>query len=209
MVLKRLCSAFLLCVLADAGIAADKLFRYKDAEGRVVINHTLPPELVTEGYEILSSSGQVLEVVPRTLSAEELANLSEEEQLKRKQDAQKEAQLAYDESLLLRYSDISDIEAARDRALKEFSIRISILKGNQIAIKRKVEREQEQAANIERSGRKVPELMSDNLLALQEELRVTEESIVLRESELEDVRASYQSDIDRFEVITKKFGFRR
>jgi hypothetical protein len=209
MVLKRLCSALLLCVLADAGIAADKLFRYKDAEGRVVINHTLPPELVTEGYEILSASGQLLEVVPRTLSAEELANLSEEEQLQRKQDAQKEAQLAYDESLLLRYSDISDIEAARDRALREFSIRISILKGNQIAIKRNVEREQEQAANIERSGRKVPELMSDNLKALQEELRVTEESILLRESELEDVRASYQSDMDRFEVISKKFGSRR
>lgn len=202
----RLYGLVMLLLLAQTSIASDKLYRYKDDKNHVVINHTLPPEVVEKGYEVLSSNGHVLQVVPRTLSAEEIESLSKEEKLKRQEEREREAQLHYDESLLLRYSDAVDIEAARDRTLKEFQIRISILKGNQFAVKRKMEGEQARAANIERSGRAVPQIMRDNIQAMQDELEVTQKKVIRREYELEQVQEQYNADIKRFKELKEKFG---
>ena len=45
----------------------------------------------------------------------------------------------WDESLLLRYSTVADIEAARERALRDLRIRLSILKGNKRSLKQQAE----------------------------------------------------------------------
>lgn len=207
--LGRLYGLVVLLLLADAGLAAEKLYRYKDTQGRVVINHTLPPEVVEKGYEVLSSAGYVLQVVPRTLTAEEIESLSKEEKIRRQKERESEAQLHYDESLLLRYSDVVDIEAARDRTLKEFKIRISILKGNQFAVKRKVEAEQARAADIERNGQAVPKIMLDNIQAMQDELEITQKKVILREYELEQVQEQYEADIKRFKELREQLDTRR
>lgn len=206
--LGRLYGLVVLLIVAQTGLAAEKLYRYKDTEGRVVINHTLPPEVVDKGYEVLSSNGYVLQVVPRSLTAAEIENLSKEEKVRRQQERDREAQLHYDESLLLRYSDVVDIEAARDRTLKEFKIRISILKGNQFAVKRKVEAEQARAADIERNGEAVPKIMLDNIQAMQDELEITQKTVILREYELEKVQEQYKADITRFKELKKQLGRR-
>ena len=41
-----------------------KLYRYRDAKGMVVIDDAVPPQFARNGYEVLNSSGQVIEVVP-------------------------------------------------------------------------------------------------------------------------------------------------
>src|SRR5690349_20432446 len=108
--------------------SSQKHYRYSDDKGVVVIDDAVPPQFSDYGYVILKSSGQVLEVVPRQLTAAELANLSDEEKAKRDAKAREEKQQLYDESLLLRYSDVTDIEAARERGLKELQIRLSIVR---------------------------------------------------------------------------------
>lgn len=198
----QLCSLVLLLCLAQWSMASvDKLYRYKDSKGRVVINHILPPEIVANGYEVLSSTGYVIQVVPRSLTAEEIESLTKEEKIKRQQEREREAQLRYDESLLLRYSDVLDIESARERTLREFNLRISILKGNQFAVKRKVEAEQARAADIERSGQTVPKIVRENIKAMQDELEITQKKVILREHELEKVKEQFSKDIDRFREL--------
>ena len=56
---------------------------------------------------------------------------------------------------MLRYSTIEDIEAARERALRDLRIRVSILKSNKRSLKQQVENYQAQAADLERSGKEV------------------------------------------------------
>lgn len=189
--------------------APQKLYRYRDAKGVVVIDDAVPPQFARNGYEILNSSGQVLEVVPRQLTAEELANLSDEEKAKRNAKALEEKQQIYDESLLLRYSDIADIEAARERGLKELQIRLSIVRGNMMQVKANLEREQQKAADIERGGRKVPDVMRENINALRNQIELSESDIELRKQEVEDLKAQYQQEIDRFRYLTEVKGYRR
>lgn len=197
------------CTVWINAATAGQLFRYKNAEGQVVIKDSLSKEAIQYGYEVLNDTGQVLEVVPRRLTEAERQALSDKEAEQRNAEEERQRQLEWDESLLRRYSEIADIEAARNRAVKELEIRVSILRGNMLALKRKVEAEQARAADIERRGRKVPESIMENLKVTREELESTEKSIDIRQVEIDAVRQSYQRDIDRFRYITEELGYRR
>jgi hypothetical protein len=190
-------------------VVAQKLYRYRDAKGVVVIDDAVPPQFARNGYEILNSSGQVLEVVPRQLTANELANLSDEEKAKRDAKAREAKQQTYDESLLLRYSDVSDIEAARERGIKELQIRLAIVRGNMMQVKANLEREQQKAADIERNGRNVPDAMRENIDAQRKQISLSESDIELRKKEVEELKGQYQQEIDRFRYLTEVRGYHR
>jgi hypothetical protein len=71
---------------------------------------------------------------------------------------------------MLRYSTVADIEAARDRALRDLQIRLSILKGNRRSLKQKVENYQAQAADLERRGMQVDVARLRTIEDLQSEI---------------------------------------
>jgi hypothetical protein len=52
--------------------------KYKDDQGREITGSRVPAEFVKNGYQVLNERGQVIEVVQRTLTAEERAAQSEQ-----------------------------------------------------------------------------------------------------------------------------------
>jgi len=195
--------------VASGQAQSGKLYRYKGAHGQTVIDGAVPPEFARNGYEVLNAAGQVIEVVPRQLSAEELANLSVEEKAQRAAKENEAKQQAYDESLLLRYSDVTDIEAARGRSIKELDIRVAILRGNMMQVKANLEREQQRAADIERGGREVSKDTRATIDQLRKATEVSENDIEQRKREIDDVRNQYQKEIERFRYLTEVKGYRR
>ena len=191
------------------GFSQGYLYRYINDDGTTVINYSISPEFVRRGYEILNPDGTVFKVVPRTLTKDELANRSGEAYLAQVEAEEAERLRKWDKSLLLRYSTLDDIEAARSRALRELRIRISILRGNVSALKLRVEANQLQAANIERSGGQVPVAVVGAITALQGEITVTERSIDEREGEVDVVDQGFQRDIDRFALLLDRVELRR
>lgn len=188
---------------------ADKLYRYRNTEGNVVVDYRVPAEYVGRGYEVLNNEGVLLKVVPRELTEEE--KLAEDAQRKLENEAQAELERLrkWDESLLLRYSTVVDIEAARERALDDLRIRMSILKGNRRSLKQKVENYQAEAAEIERSGREVDERRLQNIRDLQSEISATERAIDDRQRDIEEVSTNFQEDIERFEQLQDMVELRR
>lgn len=189
--------------------AGNELYRYLNDRGIPVIDDNIPPEMVGRGYDVIRPDGSLIKRVPRQLNAEELllrntdesrARLKEEEQLRLQ---------AWDESLMLRYSDLDDIKAAQTRTMRDLKIRISILNSNLVAIKSQIEREQQKAADIERRGAIVPAELSRNIDILRLEIEDTEQSILVRKQEVESVRASYQRDMDRFKTLLGRVQMRR
>jgi hypothetical protein len=189
--------------------AADYLYRYINDEGVTVINYSIPPQFVHKGYEILNRDGSVYKVVPRTLSKEELANRSGDAYRERVEAEEAERLRKWDESLLLRYSSIEDVEAARDRALSELKIRISILRSNLRSLKSQVENNQARAADIERSGGTVPVELVGVIDGLRGEIVETERSVREREREMEVVNQGFQRDVERFASLLDKVELRR
>ena len=91
-------------VYAESG----KLYRYNDAQGRIVLNDRIPPELISNGYSILNRNGQVVKVVPRELTEEEIT-LRDGSKGERKQRALRAAQQEKaDQRLLTIFSNPED-----------------------------------------------------------------------------------------------------
>ncbi len=207
--LKALTAGLVLAFGASVVLSADYLYRYVNDEGVTVINYSIPPEYVHKGYEILNSDGTVHRVVPRSLTEEELADQSGEAYQAKVAAEEAERLRKWDESLLLRYSSIEDIEAARDRDLDALRIRISILRSNVRSLKSQVESNQQRAADIERRGEQVPVEVVAVIDGLRGEITETERSIEERTREMDVVRQGYQRDIDRFALLLDKVELRR
>jgi hypothetical protein len=200
--------ALLLPALHSYGDAGE-MYRYIDDQGKVAIGYHVPVEDVKRGYEVLNEDGMVIEVVPRELTEEERNDRDAQERLEAEATAEIERLRAWDESLLLKYSTVEDIEASRKRALSSLLINVSILKSNTRSLKQQVENYQAQAADIERRGGTVDVERLVAIEDLQSEIEATERSIAERNKETEVVEAEYQLDIQRFEQLLDIVALRR
>ena len=201
-------SLALLLVFATA-VEARQMYRYRNAEGVLVVDYQVPVEYAGAGYEVLNDEGIVIKVVPRELTEEERKAEDAEKKRQAAARAEEERLRQWDETLLLRYSSIEDIEAARDRALHDLQIRLSILKGNRRSLKQKVENYQAEAADMERRGIEVGMERLGAIESLQREIATTERSIADREADIEELAATYQLDIERFEMLQEVVELRR
>jgi len=186
-----------------------ELYRYRNAEGNVVVDHRVPPEYVADGYEVLSNRGIVLRVVPRTLSEEERAGFSEQQRLEAAAQEEAERLRKWDEILVLRYSSVADIESARDRALRDLRVRVNILQGNRHSLRQQVESNQSRAADLERRGSEVDAALTRAIADLQREIGVIERQIAEHEREVTQVEESFAADIQRFSLLEEAVLSRR
>ncbi|MCX2980019.1 hypothetical protein EYC98_03970 [Halieaceae bacterium IMCC14734] len=198
-----------LSVLPTLSYASGYIYRYLDDNGNVVVGHSIPAEYVDNGYEMLNSDYSVYKEFAPAPTAEEIASRTEAQKARIVAEREAERLQQWDESLLLRYSSIEDIEAARERALSELQIRISILKGNVRSLKAQVENNQTRAADVERRGGEVPEEILSAIDALRYEIDEAEKNIIERSREKEEVYAGFERDIGRFEQLLEKVEIRR
>jgi hypothetical protein len=179
-----------------------RLYRYINNDGVVVVDWQIPAEYIAKGYQVLNEQGIVIDRV------EPLAEGVDGEQLRRARLAA-DAERRRDESLLRKYSTVADIEAARDRALRELKIRISILKSNLRSFRQTIENQQLQIATAERQGEAVSTVALEKIATLRAEIASTERAIAEREKEAEDLSALYEKDMQRFAEIADLVDVRR
>jgi len=207
-----LLSSLLLLLAAQTPLAhaqGKEFYRYRNVEGNVVVDHRVPPEYVAGGYEVLSDRGVVLRVVPRTPSEEERAGVSEQQRLEAAAQEEEERLRKWDETLLLRYSSVADIEFARDRALRDLGVRVTILQGNRHGLRQQVENHQALAADLERRGSEVDEALTKAIADLQREIAVIERQIAEHEREATEAENSFAADIQRFSGLEEAVQWRR
>lgn len=200
--------AALLSGLSQVALSRD-LYRYYDGEGKMVIDYRVPAEYAGAGYEVLNEDGVVIKVVPRELTEEEKQQRNALEIQQAAAEAEQERLRKWDESLLLRYSTIADIEDMRERSLRDLRIRVSILKSNRRSLKQQVENYQSQAADLERRGQEVDVDRLQAIEELQREIAATDRAIAERQREIQEVSAGYQADIERFAQLLEVVELRR
>jgi len=207
MVSKRL--ALVLALVSCSIATADNLYRYKNNEGGTVVDWHVPAKFAGRGYEVLNSQGEVIEVVPRQLSSSELNDKDLVERLKRGAEAERARLAEWDRFLLLRYSTVEDIDAARDRALRELKIRLSILASNQRVARGRLETALSRLADVERRGETAPEQDLAAIDTLRSEIASLGRSIEEREGQVSAVTEDYNRDRDRFAQLQDVVVLRR
>lgn len=202
-----LVASVLLC--ASSSLDARELYRYKDASGVSVINDRLPPEIAALGYEVLSETGVLLRVVPPKKTPEQLEALDAQESEVERAQRQAEQQRKADELLLIRYSSIDDIKAARERSLQALQIRANILRSNLRSMAQQMGNYQAEAAAIERLGQPLDQERIDVIKSLRARIETSQRALSDREQEVNEVTQAYQDDIDRFQHLMDQVMMRR
>ena len=194
--------AVVLCFLCQGAFGnVGAFYRYKDDNGNIVIDRSIPVDRVSGGYEVLSDSGRVIEVVERQLTESEMSALSVKQQRERSSKESKERQREYDLQLLRRYSFVGDIESERDRKVREMDVRVQILRGNLLGVRNELEVEYGRAAKIEKQGAKIPESTQKRIEGLEQKLTTTEQLMKKLLADMEDTRKEYLLSIERFKTL--------
>ncbi|MBU2985061.1 hypothetical protein KO528_06850 [Saccharophagus degradans] len=181
--------AFASALLASTqSFAAQKLlYRYVNEQGVKVLNHIIPPKYAQNGYEVINESGQVVRVVPPAPTEDEIAAAN----------ARRALQEEY-KVLRRRYSNIEEIEEAKQRQLESVETSIAILRGNVSNLTGQIENHMSKAAAAERAGREVPEHVLTDLANSRAELTITEELMTIRQEERDKIVQKYDADIMTF-----------
>lgn len=182
-----------LVTTAEAG-----MYRYTDENGRVVISNTIPQEATKRGYDILGSSGRVIETIPPAPTEEEIAEREAEEQRQKELEIQREK----DRQLLKRFSHPDQAVRAMHRKVRELEGLIQLKRGNISVISNQLDNEQSRAADMERAGQKIPEARLDKIRRLESQIQDIEAEISAQKKEMEELRGDFERDIQRLEEIT-------
>lgn len=186
-----------LAVSCWVGVAAAQAqyYRYVNEEGVKVMGHSIPPEHVKKGYEIVSTNGRVIEVVEPAPDPEFV------EQERAKAELKAEYEL-----LARRYSTVRDIEAAKQRKLVHVDASIVLVNSSIVNIQEEVDDITARAAGFERAGKDVPKNILDTLAALNEKLAATSAIRAQRIEEKSIIEDRFAKELQLFTLGVASFS---
>ena len=201
--------ATMLLGACTAGVTAAELYRYQNEAGITVVDWAIPAAYVGSGYDVLNESGQIVHVVPPAKTDTELERDAASARAQEAEVAAQAAQLERDTFLLRRYSTIQDIEAVRDRSLRELDIRIVIRSGQRDKLSQQLARHQSALGATEQSGSATPQYEEETVAALKAEIQSLDEASEGRQQQAAALAEAYSRDIARFAELEDIAALRR
>lgn len=178
---------------ADPDGGGPRLYRYKNAEGRVEISNAIPADRVAGGYEVLNLSGQVMQTVAPQLTS---AQLAEKEARDREANACKQNV----ERVQALYGSVEDIDAAEEQARRSLESRIATLETNLAVERRRLEEHESEAAQRERTGRVITPQLEQNIERSRAQIEAIDVELVQRREEQGTSKARFAEERRLFET---------
>lgn len=175
---------------ADAALPPGAMYRYTNDAGRLVLTSTLPKEAIYLGYEVIDSSGRLLQTHEKALpeAEREAANA---------QRRQREEDLA----LRKLYATPQDAKRARDRQIDAISLKIGYAKNNIVQLNQRMANEVSAAARFEKSGREVPATNQAAIDQLARQIKEQEKQIAAFGRDIEKLNAQFDPIIKRLDEL--------
>ena len=189
--------------------APAELYRYQNELGVTVVDWTIPAAYVSDGYEVLSESGQVVRVVPPVKTETDFERDAAAARVQEAEAAAQAAQLERDTFLLRRYSTTQDIEAARDRLLRELDILIAVLNSQRDTLSQQLARHQAALDATAPSGEAASQYKEETVASLQAEIQSLDEVTKGRQQQSAALAEAYGRDIARFAELEEIVVLRR
>ena len=181
---------------ADAAIKC-----WTNNEGVRECGNRVPPEYAQQGHQEISESGMIIDEQSRAKTKEELAaeakKLEMLEEEKRKQAEQKRA----DNILLATFTNVSEIERARDERIEAIDASITLANKQTETIQQDLDKRIQAAADAERGGNTPNDALLKDIEDLERQVASKKEYIAEREKEKEETNAEYAASIQRFKTL--------
>ena len=178
-----------------------RLYRWVDEAGAVHYTDTLPPAQAERGHAEMSEKGLVVDTTERAKTPEELQREEEAKRARLAAERAKKEQEAADQMLLHTFGSVDDMIMTRDGRLAAVDAMIRLTRGN-------IRRQQEwlrklraEAADLERAGKPIPAHLSSGIANSEKSIHESYATIVEREQQKQEMRASVASDLRRFRKL--------
>lgn len=201
---------FILCLCLCWG-AMEAMARSPSGSGRMVCwtnndgvrecGDRVPPEYAQQESKELNQRGMVIKETERAKTEEELQQAREEAQAQAEEERLVQEQAKKDKMLLNTFFSVEEIEKSRDSKIERVQISIDHAEKRSTKMKEDLDKLTKQAADAERAGKApAPQLLKD-IESLQRQLQTNEQLLADRRLEQEELRASYEKDIERFKEL--------
>ena len=192
----------LLCAAALAGpAAAQKLYKYTDANGNVVYTDKLPASAAGKPSEQLNKQGTVTKRNEGALTPEQIAAQEAERKRKLDEDMAAKEEKRKNMALLNTYSTEQDIAEARARALKANAEAVEETERKVAGAKK---RQQELAAEAEFYKKKpMPGQLKQDIQVNDAAIVSHTELLDKKKKETDAINAKYDEDLRRYRALVK------
>jgi len=191
--------------------AQTEYYRYKDKDGNTVMSSALPPEVANDGYEVLNAMGEVVEKVPPRKSEAQLK--AEADALKKQQSQQKAAEIQReqaeiqerkDEILLKSFSNLGDIERARNDKMASIQVLEEIVKENLEGLEKQLTDAKNAAASYKQGGQKIPDKLQTTIDNTMRQISESKAFLERKSEEKKEIQSKYEAIIIRFKELQQK-----
>ncbi|MGH8669343.1 MAG: hypothetical protein ACREUH_08925 [Burkholderiales bacterium] len=187
-----------------APLAADaQSYRCVSKDGKKYYGSVVPRQCIGQPVEELNQQGMVVRRIdPEGTEKERAAKEAAEAKQREELNAQREA-LRRNRALLATYTSAKDIEEARGRALAENGKATSEVE-TRIAQTKKRQSSYEKELETYKGKGDPPARLTDDLRNAQVDLKYQEELLAVKQKEVENINAKYDSDKKRYAELTGK-----
>jgi hypothetical protein len=185
------------------GTAQAGLYKWTDEQGNVHYGDRIPPQYAEKEQRRLNEQGITVEVKERAKTPEELAEAQRLAKIEAEQAELRRQQRERDRILLDTFSNEDEIIMTRDGKVSAIDAIIRVTQGRIENLRDRLAELTTRAANLERSGKAVPDNLHEDIRSARQQITNNESYIIQKEQEQQDTRAKYEADIQRFRELMR------
>lgn len=177
------------------------VIKCKDKDGNWHFGDTLPPECAQEGYQELNKQGMVIDETEAAKTDEEIAAAKRQAEIDAEKKRIQDEQDKKDKILLFTFTNVDDINMARDSKLAAIETSISLADKRNEKLQSDLDKLIAQAAAAEREGKPPPESLEKDIQKLKRQINNNNEFIAEKRKEQEVVKTESEKDMSRFKEL--------
>lgn len=186
-----------------SGAAEARLFKWTDEQGNVHYGDRVPPQYAEQEQQRLNPQGITVEVRERAKTSEELAEERRLARIQAEEDKRRREQEMRDRILLDTFSNEDEIIMTRNGKVNAIDAIIRVTQGRIENLRNRLTELTTRAANLERSGKPVPEVLHQDIQSARQQIEDNQAYIVQKELEQQETSAQYEADIQRFRELMR------
>jgi hypothetical protein len=197
-------SALALCTslwLSVPPLHAGKLYKWVDENGQTRYGDRVPPQYAKKSNETLNKQGVVVESKAAAKTREQLAEEQQLAKLKAEQERKRQEKEHQDRILLDTFTNEDEMILTRDGKIEAIEAVIRVTKSRTEKIKQRLATWKLRAANLERSGKAVPQKLQQNIREARRQIRYNSGYISNRREAQQAIRVKFELDIKRFRTL--------
>ena len=197
------CITLMTGMIALQSPVSAKMYRWVDDNGHIFYSDKVPPEESKLERNVLNQKGRVIGTVQAAKTKEQIALEKRLFLLRKEQEKIISRQKSNDKVLLSTFRNMDDLRMTLNGKLLAVDAHKRVYERNLENLNENLDNARKKAAQAERSGRKVPAAILDEIASIEEKISDNNFNIEKTLEKRKLIQKKFDKDIERFYFLTK------